>query len=71
MVLAKHLVNGKTIYQDNDCDSVEYYHLECENHSAIFANGILAESYLDVNNRDVFDNSITIRRNNVLKKYIN
>ena len=71
MVLAKHLVNGKNIYQDNECDSVEYYHLECENHSAIFANGILAESYLDVNNRDVFDNSITIRRNNVLKKYIN
>jgi len=32
--------------------------LECENHSAIIANGVLAESYLDVNNRHVFENSV-------------
>ncbi len=68
MVLAKNIVNEKTIYQDNECDSVEYYHLECENHSAIFANGVLAESYLDLNNRDVFENSISIRRKFNFKK---
>jgi hypothetical protein len=68
MVLAKNIVNRKTIYQDNECDSVEYYHLECENHSAIFANGVLAESYLDVNNRDVFENSVRLRRKIDLKK---
>lgn len=62
MVLAKYIVNGETIYQDNECESVEYYHIECENHSAIFANGVLSESYLDVNNRDVFENSIRLRR---------
>ena len=58
MVLAKNLVNDKTIYQDKECDDVEYYHLECENHSAIYANGVLAESYREANNRDVFENSI-------------
>ena len=62
MAIAKNIVNGTTIYQDEECDSVEYYHLECENHSAIFANGILAESYLDVNNRHVFENSVRLRR---------
>lgn len=68
MVLAINIVNGNTIYQDNECDSVEYYHLECENHSAIFANGVLAESYLEVNNRHVFENSIRLRRKTDIKK---
>ena len=64
MILAKNIVNGKTIYQDNECNSVEYYHLECEYHSAIFANGVLAESYLNVNTRHLFENSISLRSKN-------
>jgi len=60
-VLAKKLVNNTTIYQDLECVSVEYYHLECENHSAIFANGVLTESYLDNNNNKyVFENNVTL-----------
>lgn len=56
MILAKKLVNGNTIYQDMVCEDVEYYHLECENHSAIIANGILSETYLDLgNSRFVFE----------------
>jgi hypothetical protein len=55
MVLARNLVNGTTIYQDTDCKEVEYYHLECKEHYAIFANGVLAESYFDDNNRYVFE----------------
>jgi hypothetical protein len=62
MISAKHLVNGETIYQDTECEKVEYYHLECEQHSAIIANGVLSESYLDINNRDVFENSIKLKR---------
>jgi len=58
MVLAKNIVNGKTIYQDNECNNIEYYHVECKHHVAIFANGLLAESYLDSNNRHVFENSV-------------
>jgi hypothetical protein len=61
MVLAQDIINGETIYQDNECDSVEYYHLECEHHSGIFANGVLAETYLDINNnRRVFEKSVKL-----------
>ena len=55
MVLSSHLINGETIYQDNECESVEYYHLECDIHSAIYANGVLAETYLEWGNRYVFN----------------
>lgn len=68
MIPAKYIVNDDTIYQDNECGSVEYYHLECEYHSAIIANGVLAESYLDVDNRNVFENSIKLTRKVNLKK---
>jgi hypothetical protein len=66
MVLAKDLVNEVTIYQDMECEDVEYYHLECENHNAIIANGVLSESYLNMDNRSVFENSLKIHR----KKYV-
>jgi hypothetical protein len=58
MVTASSLLtneNEKTIYQDMECNSVEYYHLECKTHSGIFANGVLTETYLDANNRYIFD----------------
>ena len=42
----------------HECEEIEYYHLECENHSSIYANGVLPETYLDFNNRDGFENSI-------------
>lgn len=50
MVMAKKLVNGKTIFQDTNHNPVEYYHLELESHSSILANGVLSESYLVFNN---------------------
>jgi hypothetical protein len=58
MITASNLLkngNGNTIYQDMECTSVEYYHLECKTHCSIFANGVLTETYLDANNRYVFD----------------
>jgi hypothetical protein len=61
MVMAEQMVNGTTIFQDTECDRVTYYHLECENHSAIIANGVLAESYLEVNNRHVFETCVRVR----------
>lgn len=67
MVLAKHILNGETIYQDRECESVEYYHLECKHHCAIFANGVLSESYLDVKNRNVFKDSLGLGSGSGLK----
>lgn len=55
MVPAKTILNGQDIYQDNECEDVVYYHLELDTHMAIVANGILAESYVDVGNRHVFE----------------
>lgn len=55
IVVAWTLINGKRIYQDRQCQHVEYYHLECKDHYAIYANGILAETYFDAKNRNVFD----------------
>jgi hypothetical protein len=55
MVLSKDLINGTTIYQDYNKESIIYYHLELESHFAITANGILSESYLDFNTRNIFE----------------
>jgi hypothetical protein len=55
-MLVKDMINGTTIYQDMNCTEVEYYHLEFDKHRAIVANGVLTESYLDVDNiRDIFE----------------
>jgi hypothetical protein len=54
IIIAARLINGKRIYQDRRCESVEYYHLECNDHYAIFANGVLTETYFDAKNRGVF-----------------
>lgn len=55
IVIAARLINGKKIYQDLQCQRVEYYHLECKDHYAIYANGVLTETYFDANNRGVFE----------------
>ena len=67
-VVAKKLINETTIYQDKTWKEVEYYHLECDKHCAIFANGALSESYLNEQNRFVFENKIEPQQSMVLKK---
>lgn len=59
MVEANNMINNITIYQDDECEYVEYYHLECEKHCVIYANGVLAETYKEHrNNRNIFENHI-------------
>ncbi len=43
-VLAKHLVNGDTIYVDNG-GFVEYFHMMFDTHEVVFANGAATESF--------------------------
>jgi len=57
MDCARDLVNGTTIFQDFNHTSVQYYHFELNHHSSVIANGVLSESYLDFNNRNVFENN--------------
>ena len=68
LILAKLLVNGKSVYQDKTIKKVKYYHIELEEHSIIVAEGIYAESYLDANNRGTFDNSKEAEENLVSKR---
>jgi len=46
---AKNLVNGSTIYQDKTFKSIDYYHIETEQHCILMADGLCAESFLDIN----------------------
>ena len=54
---ARLLVNGATIRQECDCQSVTYYHVELDSHDLLLAEGAAAESYLDTGNRTVFENA--------------
>ena len=49
------LVNGDTVAQEA-VEEVVYYHVELEAHDVILAEGLPAESYLDLGNRGAFEN---------------
>ncbi len=52
------LVNYRTIEWDDRARVVEYYHIELDEHDALFADGTLAESYIDDGNRVLFQNTL-------------
>ena len=45
LVSAYRLVDGDTITQEYDSNTVTYYHIELASHCAIVANGVLSESF--------------------------
>lgn len=57
LVPAQLLVNGSTISQVRAVDSVEYFHIELEAHDVMFAEGAPAESYVECDNRAMFQNA--------------
>jgi hypothetical protein len=56
LVLAIDLINNINIFQDYNFKFIEYYHLELPNHYGIFANGLLSESYLNIDTKHIFTN---------------
>jgi hypothetical protein len=48
------LVNGRSIFYDRTITSYSFYHVETQEHSVIWADGMLTESYLDTGNRASF-----------------
>ena len=60
MVVARDLINGETIFQDESFILVEYYHFELESHSSVIANGVLSETYLNFNTRGIFEKTETV-----------
>jgi len=57
LICARQLINGATIRQELEWDSVEYFHVELDTHSILLAEGLPTESYLDTGNRGFFSNS--------------
>jgi hypothetical protein len=57
------LVNGTTIYQEQDVlpEGFTYYHIETEAHELLLAEGVAAESFIDYAGRDRFDNGDELR----------
>ncbi|EUK18064.1 Hint domain-containing protein [Commensalibacter papalotli (ex Servin-Garciduenas et al. 2014)] len=52
---ARMFVNGYSIFYDYSITNYTYYHFETEEHSVIWANGVLTESYLDTGNQTQFN----------------
>jgi Hint domain len=55
LIQAEKLINGATIVQV-PTQSVEYWHVELDQHDVLLAEGLASESYLDQGNRTAFDN---------------
>jgi hypothetical protein len=55
LIPIKRLINGTTITQVR-MDEVTYYHVELPQHDVLLAEGLPAESYLDVGDRSYFAN---------------
>ncbi len=56
LIEAKDLVNGVSIVQAEQVETVEYFHIELDSHDVIVAEGALSETYLDDDNRAMFHN---------------
>jgi hypothetical protein len=55
IVLIETLINERSIVQ-HSAPSVEYWHVELDEHDIVFAEGLPSESYLDTGNRACFAN---------------
>ena len=62
LIPARHLVNGLSILKMTGLDSVDYFHLEFDRHVVIFAEGAMAESFVDDDSRILFHNAAEYRR---------
>lgn len=61
LVQAQALANGATIFRGTDRDRITYVHVEMAEHSALLAEGLPAESYLDTGNRSWFQAESGVR----------
>jgi autotransporter passenger strand-loop-strand repeat protein len=57
LIEAVDLVNGISIVQAQRVERVDYFHIELDTHSVIFAEGALSESFVDDDSRGMFQNA--------------
>ena len=55
LIPVRYLVNGTTVVQEQVAE-VEYFHVELPRHDLLLAEGLAAESYLENNDRNSFEN---------------
>ncbi len=53
LLSVRYLINGATVVQESP-DEICYFHIELDRHDIIFAEGLEAETFLDVGNRGFF-----------------
>jgi hypothetical protein len=63
LVPAMMLVNGKSIVQQFQMQSFQYFHVELEQFDILLAEGVPAESYVDTGNRNMFQNAHEVAMN--------
>ncbi|MDR3665165.1 MAG: Hint domain-containing protein, partial [Mycobacterium sp.] len=56
LIPADKLLNGTTVTRADGLDVVQYFHIELPRHAVLYAEGALAESFLDTGNRNMFAN---------------
>jgi hypothetical protein len=54
LVPVKLLINGSSITQEERSEPFEYFHIELDRHDVVAVEGVLAETYLDLGNRQMF-----------------
>ena len=59
LIPAKHLINGTTVTQQ-EMSKVVYHHIELERHDVVLAEGLPAETYLDIGDRSSFTGGAVI-----------
>ena len=56
LVPAVDLVNGRSIVQLDSVSRLEYFHIELDEHDVLYADGAAAETFVDCDNRGMFEN---------------
>ena len=57
LVEAGHLVNGESVARCPGIEPTGYFHIEFDTHDIVFAEGAAAESFVDCDTREYFDNA--------------
>jgi hypothetical protein len=57
LIEARDLVNGVSIVQADEIESIEYFHIELDSHDVILAEGAPSETFVDDDSRFMFQNA--------------
>jgi len=62
LIEARDLVNGVSVVQPAEAETVAYFHIELDAHDLIVAEGAISESFVDDDSRNLFQNADEHRR---------